>query len=358
MAPGTPTAPQAQDPVRTRSPLFIIGTERSGSNLLRLVLNSHSHITIPHPPHFMRYFAPIAATYGDLAREGNRRRLVRDAHRLLRRHIHPWEHPIDQQRALALAGPTVFSAVAAFYELYRRAEGKPRWGCKSTFIVHHVAEVLAEYPEAKFVWLVRDPRDVAASAKRSVFNHYHPYRTAQLWRRQQELAAAALERYGPGTVHLMRYEDVATDPEPVLRRLCDFLGEEFEPAMLEHHLSPAARRTAQLSTSWHNTDRPISTASIGSHTRGLTPAESRMVEHAAGAMMHRLGYATEDSADLGRPPSGVAVRAGDLALRLRVEWRSMRSDRNYRRRLARDATVGWARIRGRFRSVLAVPFLR
>ena len=55
-----------------------MGTERSGSNLLRLILNAHSRIAVPHPPHVLRYFAPLEAGYGDLSRRGNRARLVDD----------------------------------------------------------------------------------------------------------------------------------------------------------------------------------------------------------------------------------------------------------------------------------------
>ena len=351
-----PTAPASQL-VRADSPVLIIGTERSGSNLLRLVLNSHPHIAIPHPPHFMRYFAPLAPAYGDLRQERNRRKLVRDAQGLLRRHIHPWEHPIDAERVFAQSTPSVFGVVGAFYEEYRRAEGKPRWGCKSTFIVHHVPEVRAEYPHARFIWLVRDPRDVAASAKRAVFNHFHPYRTARLWAEQQGLAAAALDEHGPGVVHLIRYEELVADPEPVLRRLCDFLGEPFEPAMLAHHHSPAARRTASLSQSWQNTDRPITAGRVGSHVHDLTPAQVRQVELAAGVMMRRLGYPVGPG-DPGRPPSMALIRAQDVVLRVRTEVRSMRKDQNYRRRLARDAAVAFLRLRRRTGSALHGPLTR
>jgi hypothetical protein len=345
-----PTA-RATQLVRADSPILIIGTERSGSNLLRLVLNSHSNIAIPHPPHFMRYFAPLTSAYGDLTQVRNRRALVRDAQLLLRRHIHPWEHPIDADRVLAQSTASVFGVVGAFYEEYRRAEGKPRWGCKSTFTVHHVPEVRAEYPNARFVWLVRDPRDVAASAKRAVFNHFHPYRTAQLWAEQQSLAAAALDEHGPGVVHLIRYEDLVTDPEPTLRRLCEFLDEPFEPAMLAHHRSRAAQRTASLSQSWHNTDRPITAGRVGSHVNDLTAAQVRQVELAAGPMMSRLGYAVE-AGEPGRAPSMALIRAHDVVLRVRTEVRSMRKDRNYRRRVARDAVVTWVRLRRRTGSAL------
>ena len=70
-----------------RNPIFIAGTERSGSNLLRLILNSHSEIAVPHPPHVVRYFAPLEVAYGDLADDQNFADFVRDITRLVPWHI-------------------------------------------------------------------------------------------------------------------------------------------------------------------------------------------------------------------------------------------------------------------------------
>jgi hypothetical protein len=325
---------------RCESPIFIIGTERSGSNLLRLILNAHSRIVVPHPPHFMRYLAPVARSYGDLSLGKNRRALVRDALRLLRVHIHPWSGSIDQERVVAEASPTLFGVIAAIYEQHRVAAGAPRWGCKSTFMVDHVDDVLAEYPAARFVWLVRDPRDVAASARHSVFGPYHPRLAGLLWREQQERALAALEAHGERVVHLVRYEDLVARPEEEVHRLCRFLGEAFEPAMLEPHRQAAARQIAALSESWQNAARPINPDSVGRHRGGLTGEERAAVERAAGQLMARLGYDAHPASEAEGPPT-LAVRAADLSMRLRVEARSMVRDDNHWRRWRRDATVRW-----------------
>ncbi|WP_055494259.1 sulfotransferase [Streptomyces sp. TP-A0356] len=330
---------------RTESPILIIGTERSGSNLLRLMLDAHSRITIPHPPHFMRFLAPLAGRYGDLADAGNRSRLVADALGLLRRHIHPWPHSVDAERVTAAATPTLFGVVAAIYEEHRRAEGVARWGCKSTFMVDHVDEVLAEYPGARFVWLVREPRDVSSSAKRAVFGPSHPYRMAHLWRRQQERARAALDTWGPDVVHLLRYEDLVSAPEKELARLCAFLGERLEPAMLAHHTSAAARQTAALSESWRRAGGPISTGRVGAHREGLTARERLLVDKATGPVKEALGYPVDPLAAGARDPSALALAVRSALLRLRIEARSMRHDRNYRSRLARDVYVRWLRVR-------------
>jgi hypothetical protein len=335
----------AEQADRAERPIFIIGTERSGSNLLRLVLNAHSQIAVPHPPHLMRYLAPLAGSYGDLTIERNRRVLVHDALRLLRHHIHPWPHPIDADLVTSQASPTVFGVVAAVYEQFRRAEGKRTWGCKSTFMVHYVANVVAEYPQARFLWLVRDPRDVAVSSMRSVFNPCHPLRTARLWRRQQEIGWAARERWGPARIRLMRYEDLVVDPRRELTAACEFLGVAFEESLLRHHDSPAARQTAALSDSWRNTARPISSTSVGRHERVLTAADRRLVEAVAGPVMARLGYLVPDGEAPPALPSELRVLCRELLIRFAVEFRAMRTDRNYVRRLARDTTVRALRVK-------------
>lgn len=324
-------------------PVFIVGTERSGSNLLRLMLDAHSRLAVPHPPHFMRYLAPVAASYGDLARPAALRRAAQDALRLLRVHIHPWEIEIDLDRVVAEAHPSLFGVVAAFYEQYRRARGKARWGCKSTFMVDHIHQVLEVRPDARFVWLVRDPRDVAASSYHSVFNPCHPYLTASLWDAQQRRAEAALVALGPARIHRLHYEDLVADPRAALDRLCRFLGEELEPAMLEHHLSEAAMRVSSLSESWRNAGRPVSQASVGRFVRELTPVERAQVERVAGVTMRRLGYHADVAAT--PLPSMLGVRLRDAVLRARVELRSLGHDANHWRRWSRDATALWLRAR-------------
>ncbi|MEY9484335.1 hypothetical protein RKD26_000129 [Streptomyces calvus] len=328
-------------------PVLIIGTERSGSNLLRLILNAHSRIAVPHPPHFMRYLAPLAASYDRLPAAAGRARATADALGLLRRHIHPWPHPVDADRVLAAAEPGhgLFGIVAAIYDEHRIAEGKARWGCKSTFMVDHVADVLAVRPDARFVWLVRDPCDVAASAKRAVFGPSHPYRTALLWRAQQDRARAALDAHGPDVVHLLRYEDLVSNTAEEVGRLCDFLGEEPEPAMLEHHRSADARRTAGLAQAWRQAGQPVTNHRVGTGRTGLTTRERLLVDKVTGPVKESLGYPVDPAAAGTPDPSPLAVALGSAWLRARIEWRSARNDDNYRARMRRDAYVRFLRLR-------------
>lgn len=324
-------------------PVFIVGTERSGSNLLRLILDAHSRISVPHPPHICRYFRPLESTYSGLDDDDNFAHLVSDVLRLLRVHIHPWDCPIDGDRILEEARPrSVLGVMAALYDQYRVCKGKDRWGCKSTFMINHTDEVLDHFPNALFIWLVRDPRDVAVSSARSVFSPFHPHFVSVLWTEQQRLGQDLMERLGSQQVHLLHYEDLLADPEVIVSQLCDFLEEEFEPAMLRFFETEEARRSALLSESWRNSNKPIIRGNSGKYREQMKVAEIRRVEAVTGALMDALRYARDfPHVERLNPNAFEVARFGltDARMRLQVEWRSLRKDTNHWRRWARGITV-------------------
>jgi hypothetical protein len=338
----------------TDSPLFILGTERSGSNLLRLILNTHPRIAVPHPPHVVRFFAPLESAYGDLA--GCDRAftaLVDDILAFVRRHIYPWEIPIDRARVLRESSPRdSFGITAALYEQYREHAGKARWGCKSTFMIDYVDRILARFPDARLIYLTRDPRDVAASSRRSVFNPFHPYFTAQLWARQQRTGLALLRSLPPLTIFWVRYEDLIREPERTLAGLCTFLGEEYDERMLHYFETPEASKSASLSRSWENTGKGILSANAGKYRGELSAAEVLAVEGTAREEMVQLGYTPDFPPSA--PPSALAIaryRLLGLWWWFRVECNSLLADRNHWLRWGRDLTVLYFRARRRMGSL-------
>src|SRR5688572_11905577 len=106
-------------------PFFIVGTERSGSNLLRLVLNAHSRLHVPHPPHIMALMSRLEASYGDLVQDACFRDLVEDACRLTRLHTNPWDDVILPAEVMARTrGRSLFAVYAAIHELAAVQRGK------------------------------------------------------------------------------------------------------------------------------------------------------------------------------------------------------------------------------------------
>lgn len=277
--------------VMESAPIFIIGTERSGSNLLRLILNTHSAITVPHPPHILNYFHKYEDQYGDLSQPAALQSLIRDVLRLLSVHIHPWEFRLDPEEvARGMVSTDLMGVFFSVYEAYRKHSGKRRWACKSTFMIHHIDRILAISPRAKFLLLVRDPRDVVLSSQKSVFSPYHPYFTAQLWRQQQLLGLRFHDLAEADNCLLIRYEDLLHDPQAAVSGICRFLGEDYEPAMLEYYKTSAAKKSERLSASWRNTGSPIIRDNSNKFEKQLRKNEIRMVEQITGDLMLRFGY--------------------------------------------------------------------
>jgi hypothetical protein len=329
------------------NPVFIVGTERSGSNLLRLLLNELEGVCVPHPPHLLRDLTPVIGRYDDLSRDENFLRLIRDAIKLVELHFAPWPFKLDEA-AVMLAAPArdLYSVYAAIYEQYRRHRGKARWACKSTFMIQHVDEILNHHRAPQFIHLVRDPRDVAVSARGSVFCHYHPYFVADLWRREQNIALGAAARLSTRTWFTLRYEDLIQDPATAMKAVCAFLNEPYRDDLLRFFEKSEARELAKLSRSWENVARPIIAANREKYRTSLTPQEIALIEATAGLEMRALGYAT---ATKGSTPNALS-RAGYLVaeewMMLKEEGLALLKDRNARHRFKKKAYLWSLRFRG------------
>ena len=330
------------------APIFIIGTERSGSNLLRLILNQHPSIAIPHPPHILKEMMPLEPLYGDLSADRNFKKLIDDAIKLVKLHFFPWDGPLDAGAVFAEAiGRDVYGVKAAIYDQYRRAKGKKRWGCKSTFVIHYVDRVRRHHPDARFIHLVRDGRDVAVSAKRSVFNHFHPHYVGRLWSEQQRAAVELARKLPPETMLGVRYEDLLDDPGKAVRRVCGFIGEDYSDALLDYFESAEAKSLAGHSRSWENCDKPVLKANHSKYKRELSAGEIEAFELQAFAELKHFGYALEnDEARLeeeSRRGLGLATRlkywAEENALSGLETVKSFGYDRNAGRRLEKALFV-------------------
>lgn len=317
------------------APIFIIGTERSGTNLLRLILNAHSHIAVPHPPHIMKFFSPIEPLYGDLTEDGNFRGLITDVCRLVELHTYPWEIRPDPRRVFQRARHRdLISIFFEIYDQYLEYSCKARWCCKSTFMIEHVAAILRLAPDARFIFMVRDGRDVAVSAKDSIFNHFHVYYSAQRWSREQRLGLDWMAQLSPEQIMLLRYEELIADPHSVVRSICTFLGEPFEEQMLEYHRSGEARKSGSLSISWKNTSRPVMSGNAAKFRERLTEREILLFEAIACRELDALGYPLthplpqllELHAEKMRPKR--SYRLAELSMRLKAEALHLMRDRN------------------------------
>jgi hypothetical protein len=274
---------------------FIIGCARSGTTLLRRMLNAHPQIAITRETHWIpKWFErqigvtpdglvthellPSLLAYERFARmgvdEATLRELIRD------------EQPLSYARF-----------VTAVFDLYGATQGKALVGDKTPGYVRRIPTLHALWPGAKFVHLIRDGRDVGLSAlawERSKLPGRfptwteHPVSTVAVWWewhvRQGREDGMPL---GPRLYHEVRYESLVTGPAEESARLCEFLGFPYDDAMLRFH---KGRERRQPGLSAKKAWRPV-TAGLRNWRSDMSAEDLERFEAVAGDLLENLGYA-------------------------------------------------------------------
>ncbi len=284
----------------------------------------------------MNYFGDL--DYGDIQQYAVQRKFLNDMLRLVRFHIFPWtEFDLDAEAIHQhVAHPSIFGLVSAIYEYTRKQTPKTTWGCKSTFMIEHIPSILKIHPKARFIFLVRDPRDVALSSKSSVFSPCHPLLSASLWNTQQRIGLDAQNAH-PELFHLMKYEHLLQDNQKCLEELCAFLGITLEPQMFSFFQQKEARTGAALSDSWKNIGKPLKKNNFGKWKSKLSEAEVLDIESQCFSTMEELGYEPSHPKKLHTAPHRMwRAQTKELFLKTRIEYQSLRKDQNVLSRWRRD----------------------
>jgi hypothetical protein len=269
---------------------FIVGTGRSGTTLLQAMLASHSRIDIPPETKFFQRHDPIEPRFGGDPLPADRF----DAWRRDYFASQDWaDVGLDRAEVEGLMRLSDRSAADLFLCLlraWRARSGKPRLGEKSPLHCKCVQRIRQVFPSARFVHIYRDPRDVVSSMRTMGWTQGSIRDQARNWRKILDEHRRLSVELPPQTYTGVRFETLVAHPETELRRLCAFLGEEFEPAMLRYYeRGPSGFHEREAL--WKGmTRRPLTDASIGRYRRQLTPRQIALIERIVGPTMVKLGY--------------------------------------------------------------------
>ena len=272
--------------------IFMIGIQRSGSNLLRLMLNELPEIAAPHPPHVLQRMMPLVPRYGDLASDKAFSLLVDDVCRLVETNPVPWEGvKLDRKDVAARCRARSLVAVfGAVYDVMAQTWGAKTWCCKSLANIYYLPEIEEYFSDAKYIYLYRDGRDVAVSFSKAVVGEKHFYHIAKEWNEAQQLALSFRKRVPSKRFFNLSYEELTTDTERAIRSLCAFLGVEYKASMLEFHKSAEAKRAASASNLWENVTNPLMRNNSRKFLKEARQNDIRIFESVAGDSMDVLGY--------------------------------------------------------------------
>jgi hypothetical protein len=277
---------------------FIVGMGRSGTTLLRLMLDAHPDLAIPPETHFIPTAAQACRESPD----------PREAFLKALTSFPFWEdHHIDikllRQRITAIEPFDLGDALRAFYRLYAERFKKPRWGDKSAYlpVMRLIQELL---PEARFVHIIRDGRDVALSIKDLWWGPNSVEEAAKWW--ASGIVSARSQVKDLKWYLEVRYEDLVLDTEPTLRKICAFIALPWSASMLDYDkraeerlaeltsiMDPNARRitTAEERRSIHSfVSKPPEPTRVGRWRTGMTDSDRVCFEQIAGEMLREIGY--------------------------------------------------------------------
>lgn len=269
-------------------PLFIIGMPRSGTKLVRDLLNQNPRIAISTTesqfiPFFVRKFgesprfdneAELDAFYQEFSQtvyfSNNQRKgktLPRSAFDSLVDKT-KWEHIVE-----------------VIFRYYAPAGTDPHfiWGDKTPGYLNHTPLLKRLFPTAKFLHILRDPRDYCLSVRNSWGKSI--YRAADLWNNSVRKGHIAEQKLGHDYLEI-RYEALLSQPEATLRQVCDFLHCPFTPVMLTLNESPEKRGATKGATT-------IVAGNQRKYLTAFTPSEVQRIEEIVYPVAQKAGYSFE-----------------------------------------------------------------
>lgn len=271
----------------------MIGTQRSGSNLLRLMLNQLHDIAAPHPPHILQRLMPLEKAYGDLSKDKNFVQLVDDVCKLVELNPVPWEGVKLERNNIEsrCRNHSVVAVFGAVYDAMAEQNKAKTWCCKSLANINYLKEIEEYFGNtARYIYLYRDGRDVAVSFRKAVVGEKHPYHIAKEWAATQRIALTQRVQNDPKRFYNLSYETLTGSPEKAMRGLCKFLGFTYTDAMLNFHESAEAKSAAGSSELWSNVVKPVMADNSNKFLREMSDEDVRVFELVAGDVLDALGY--------------------------------------------------------------------
>lgn len=297
------TAPEA-----FTGPIIIVGASRSGTTLLQEVLNRHSDVEITGETHYFDDLRPRL--------DNGRSKLTADQAQACRLYFASLTRTYGAAKLIGategqqapLTARTGDEAFAEHCIGWAAARGKRIWGEKTPRHLFRVREILAAFPQARVVVLVRDPRGAVASYRdwRTRWISDHPEDLALvdasaaedarirasyslttitlLWRSAAREALALADQYGSRSLRVLRYEDLVTETETTLRALCEWLGIPFQARMLEVPVVNSSYETARAPE--HGLDASVAYR----WRRALSADEIGYIEALAGNVARTFDY--------------------------------------------------------------------
>lgn len=269
-------------------PIFIVGAQRSGTTLLRLMLNNHSEIAIPEEGTFWMPLLRQTKKKMDIPVKGlDLENYLKYIERNTQFKL--WGINPDQVFKLFRAKNEcrVNELMTELYHLFAVQNNKKIWGDKTPSFFRMIPTLSVLFPNARFVHVVRDGRDLYLSWKKMDPTKSNIAVAAIEWSYKVGKASSDLEKYAKGRYVNIQYEDLVKHPKTKLFELFDFLELNFEEKVLEYW------KSSNKFIGNHHSNlifQPVSTKSINKWEKKITKREICIFNCIAGRTLQDYGY--------------------------------------------------------------------
>lgn len=271
-------------------------SERSGSNLITKILNAHSNICGPNTKHVINPVARNLFRYEPIDIPENWLELLKDINELLNVNFSIWKSSFSVEKLAKLApnGDIQTLIRNIFYEEAHQ-HNKQYIFVKENHLYEFLPFLLFHFPESKYIYQVRDPRDMALSWRKSPPHPGGVIQGARQWKKdQQQFLKNYNELKKKGRAAFIKYENLISHPEKETKRLVEFLGLSFEPKMLEFYKDDLTQENANKMPAWENLSNKVLADNKNKYLKELSSDEIKYIEHICMYEMQYLGYKFEN----------------------------------------------------------------
>ena len=288
---------------------MIVGSPRSGTTLLRLMLDAHPELSIPPETHFIRNFLNIDGQSS----------IVRQKFYEVIIHSSRWSHfnlskLLFKEELEKIEPFTITDGLRCFYQLYAARFNKKRWGDKTPFTYNScLYEIQKILPEARFIHLIRDGRDVALSMKDLWWRpHFSGNIEERANRWLESIQAVRQQAQSVKYYKEVYYEELVSEPRQTLKKICIFVDIAYSESMMDYYRTAATRldefndfykedgsslvEKEQLISAFKYTSKPPEISRIGRWKQEMSEDDLVKYEAIAGSTLRDLGYETQSTA--------------------------------------------------------------
>ena len=270
-------------------PFFIIGSDRSGTTIMQTLLDNHPNIAIPPESHIYHNYSSLFQSCGKSEYLKCRTRFVDDLLRDGR--IKTWKMELtSHDRESLLEQLTRADAIDYLFMRYAKKQNANRWGDKTPEHIGFLNLIIQDFPNALFIHLIRDGRDVAESFKRVPWGPSSIIGTSRNWKKQVLSGRTFFEEVSFKNCLEIHYEDLVTNTTALLKEIFDFLDEPYIDTTVNYENSSLCKNYLSLDVAHNSLKGGIVTNKIGRYMKSLTDREIELFEYIAGDALDIFKY--------------------------------------------------------------------